>query len=363
MAASRSWNTFLLTVTAVIVIAGCSSPLPAVTGGQATTGPPNASPGWFGGYLDVTQGPGLRLRDPAGHSTRDGKVTTVLSFINSDPATPCEPSWGGYYGLQQADAQLGLTAQVEAFRKAGNDVAVSFGGQLGLELATACTDTDALVRAYGSVVAKYGLGVVDLDLEGKSLEDHAASSRRAAAMARLQAGRTADAPLRVWLTLPVSAGGLTPGGEDAIRTMLEAGVELAGVNLMTMNFGPLESGQTMLAAGIGAAEGTHRVLAALYEKAGKPLEPAALWHKIGLTPMIGTNDVRGQVFTLEDAKGFNAFASERGIGRMSMWSVNRDTGCDSSSAEQGTDAASPECSGVKQEPGMYAKLLGAGYTR
>ena len=61
--------------------------------------------------------------------------------------------------------------------------------------------------------------------------------------------------------------------------MLEAGVELAGVNLMTMNFGPLGSGQAMLTAGIGAAEATHRVLAALYEKAGKPLEPAALWQQ------------------------------------------------------------------------------------
>jgi chitinase len=359
MAVSRRWNRFFMIFAAVIAVAACNLPPPAASGRQTEVSPAEPDRRWFGGYLDVTQVPALRLAD----SPRHGTVTTVLSFINSAPAKPCEPSWGGYYDLQQAEDKLHLGAQVEGFRQGGNDVAVSFGGQLGMELAAACTDSDALVRAYGVVIAKYGLGVVDLDIEGKGLEDHTAAGRRAGAMARVQAGRPADAPLKVWLTLPASADGLTPGGEYAVQSMLEAGVELAGVNIMTMNFGPLVTGQTMLTAAINAAEGTHRALAAFYEKAGNPLEAAVLWKKIGLTPMIGVNDVRGQVFTLEHAEGLNRFASERSIGRMSMWSLNRDTGCDSSSDGQGTEAASPQCSGVKQEPGRFAKLLGTGYPR
>jgi chitinase len=89
---------------------------------------------------------------------------------------------------------------------------------------------------------------------------------------------------------------------------------------------------------------------------GKPLGAAALWNKIGLTPMIGTNDVQGQVFTLDDAAGLNSFAQERGVGRISIWSLNRDTGCES----QLRNGVSNSCSGVDQEPGMFAELLGSG---
>ena len=166
----------------------------------------------------------------------------------------------------------------------------------------------------------------------------------------------------MWLTLPVSTDGLTPDGETSVTTMLDAGVELAGVNIMVMNFGPLAPGQTMLDAATSAAEATHQRLDALYRNAGKPLEAAALWNRMGLTPMIGENDVKGQVFTLADAEGLNSFAVERGIGRMSMWSSNRDAACTSSSPREPGSSASSGCSGVAQEPGMFAKVLGKTFT-
>ncbi len=316
------------------------------------------NPKWFGGYLDVTLVPALRLQD----SPPQGAVTAVLSFVTSHPDRPCEPSWGGTYDLEQAKGKLDLDAQVEAFRKAGNDVAVSFGGQRGTELAVACTDSGVLVDAYSAVITRYGLDVVDFDVEGNGADDPAAAQRRADAMARLQSERPPGNPLKVWLTLPVSAEGLTPAAKISVETMLEAGVELAGVNIMTMNFGPLKQGQTMLAASISAAEGSHRTLKTLYEQAGQPLDDAALWNRIGLTPMIGRNDVEGQVFAQQDAEGLNAFALERGVGRMSMWSLNRDTGCDPGKQEQSPSGVSNNCSGVDQEPGMFGKVLGHAFT-
>jgi chitinase len=132
--------------TAVMAVAACDLSPPAADGRQAEVNRVDRTHRWFGGYLDVTQIPGLRLADSAGHGT----VTTVLSFINADPAKPCEPSWGGYYDLQQAQEQLDLDGQVAGFRRAGNDVAVSFGGQLGMELAAACSDSDALVTGRSS---------------------------------------------------------------------------------------------------------------------------------------------------------------------------------------------------------------------
>jgi chitinase len=361
MPGSRCWGRLLMSTAVVLAVTGCD---PRPQGGRAretevtqTSPAPRAQ--WFGGYLDVTLFPRLRLQDPPPR----GKVTTVLSFISADPAKPCEPSWDGYYNLEQASTELGLDAQVASHREAGNEIAVSFGGQLGTELAVACIDSDALVRAYAAVITKYGLNTVDLDIEGRGLQDHAAAERRAAAIARLQDERPAGDPLDVWLTLPVSADGLTPDGEKAVGTMLAAGVELAGVNIMTMNFGPLAPGQTMLAAAIGAAEGTHRALTIMYGESGHAMDAAALWNKIGLTPMIGINDVKGQVFTPEDAEGLNRFARERGIGRMSMWSLNRDAACTPENEGELRNGVSNHCSGVAQDPGMFAQLLGNAYTR
>ena len=117
----------------------------------------------------------------------------------------------------------------------------------------------------------------------------------------------------------------------------------------------------MLDASIRAAEGSHRTLTGIYGRAGQPLEAEALWKRIGLTPMIGQNDVPDQIFTLEDAQGLNAFAQERGVGRMSMWSLNRDLGCSSLDQVQLPSVATHSCSGLEGHPGMFAEALGRGF--
>lgn len=341
-----------------MAVASCTAPPPGDYGQEEGMSKTVPNPPWFGGYLDVTLTPAVRLQDLPPHGT----VTTMLSFIGAHPKQPCEPSWDGVHTLDQAGARLGVDGQIGSYRKAGNDVAVSFGGQLGKELAGVCTDAAALAKAYTSVITRYGLDIVDYDVEGEGLADRSAAQRRAAAVARLQAARPAGNPLKVWLTLPVSMQGLTPDGEAAVTAMLDGGVDLAGVNIMVMDFEPLGPGQTMLTAAKSAAEATHQTLRALYGKAGKPLDEAAAWNRIGLTPMIGVNDVKGQVFTIEDAEGLNSFALQQGIGRMSMWSLNRDRPCGPSSRPEPGSSASSGCSGVTQQRGMFAKVLGKSFT-
>lgn len=350
---SRSRSGVLATSAVVLAVAACSPAPPTNYGQEPRRSQSAPAPQWFGGYLDVTLLPSLRLQDTALH----GAATTVLSFVGAHPKNTCQPSWDGVHTLDQAGAKLSVDDQIKSFRKAGNDIAVSFGGQLGKELAETCTDLGALVKAYAAVITKYGLDILDFDIEGAGLSDQAAATRRAAAAAKLQADSPAVNPLKVWLTLPVSMQGLTTDGEKSVTAMLDAGVELAGVNIMVMDFEPLAPGQTMLAAAKSAAEATHQTLGALYKQAGKPLDDAALWQRIGLTPMIGVNDVKGQVFTLADAEGLNSFAAERGIARMSMWSLNRDIACTSASRPEEGSSASSNCSGVQQAPGMFAKLL------
>ncbi|MUK01272.1 glycosyl hydrolase family 18 [Vibrio cholerae] len=309
---------------------------------------------FFAGYVDVTATPAYAFEDPA--IKTGGSV--VLSFIVASKDEPCTPSWGTFYGLDEAKAGLDLDRRVARLVKDGGEVIVSFGGLLNDELATACTDPGELKDAYAAVIDRYKLSTVDLDIEGENLKDTVAGKRRAEALAALQAERAdTQNPLNIWLTLPVAPTGLTADGTTAVAQFLEADVDLAGVNIMTMDYGASRpEGTDMLTASQNAADATHRQVQVLYERAGIELGPQAAWRKIGLTPMIGQNDVKGEVFTLEDAEAFNTFAAERGAGRMSMWSLNRDGTCSENYAD--TTVVSDACSGIDQEGLLFAPVIG-----
>ena len=138
-------------------------------------------------------------------------------------------------------------------------------------------------------------------------------------------------------------------------------VDLTGVNVMTMDHGGGRgSSQSMLAASIAAAEATHSQLTELYKRAGVDMGAQTLWRKIGLTPMIGQNDFAGEIFGLDAAAGLNAYAREKGIGRISMWSLNRDVTCSVNYAD--VTRVSDGCSGVDQGSARFAQVLGQGIT-
>ncbi|MDH6180246.1 chitinase [Microbacteriaceae bacterium SG_E_30_P1] len=316
---------------------------------------PSGEP-WFAGYVDVTATPRFAFETPASEAARHA----VLSFIVADPDDACEPSWGGYYTLDSAAAELDLDRRIALLRERGGDVAVSFGGLLGDELGSACTDEKSLADAYTAVIDRYSISTIDLDLEGDELADTAGAERRASVIAELQAERPADKPLAVWVTLPASTSGLTQEGTDAVATLLDHGVDLAGINAMTMNFGESRDDDvSMGAAPVSALEATHRQVSTLYQRAGIPLSDATVWTKVGATPMIGQNDVRGEIFDLADAAELNDFALEKGLGRMSMWSLNRDRTCGVNYVTTGV--ASDSCSGIDQGEDFFADALATGF--
>lgn len=51
---------------------------------------------------------------------------------------------------------------------------------------------------------------------------------------------------------------------------------------------------------------------------------AKLWSMIGITPMIGRNDVLTEVFDQQEAREVLAFAQQKNLGMLSFWSLNRD---------------------------------------
>lgn len=312
---------------------------------------------WFAPYVDVTATPAFAFEQMNANEQRNA----VLSFVVSLPSDPCTPAWGGVYTLNQAGASLDLDRRIARLKQQGGDVAVSFGGLKNDELAVKCTDRDKLLKAYKSVIERYDINTIDLDLEGLGLTDADASTQRAAVIAKLQAERRAeDKALAVWVTLPVTPQGLTEDGTNAISQLLKGGVDLAGVNIMTMDYGDsLGKGQTMLEASKSALTQTHRQLNILYQQADTHLQSATLWSKLSATPMIGQNDVPDEIFTLDDAKELNQFARSNGVGRMSMWSANRDIACGGNYVN--LKVVSDSCSGVTQDKQGFATLLGAGF--
>lgn len=317
----------------------------------------SSSSPWFASYVDVTATPTFPFEKMGAGAKKD----VILSFIVSASSDPCSPTWGNAYTLNQAGESLDLDRRIARLRQQGGSVAVSFGGLRNNELSLRCTDEAKLYQAYKSVIDRYEINTIDLDLEGDSLNDTAAGIRRAKVIAKLQSDRRNNGEsLAVWATLPVTPQGLSEAGTNSIGHLLANKVDLTGVNAMTMDYGESRpKDQSMQAAAESALTQVERQLNILYKRTGTHLTSATVWSKVGATPMIGQNDIPDEIFTLDDAKGLNAFALARGVGRMSMWSANRDTTCGSNYIN--LKVVSDSCSGIKQDGKSFAELLGEGF--
>ena len=293
-------------------------------------------------YVDATNWPTPDLvQTAAARSTRE----LTLAFIVSG-STPCRASWGGYY---DRDAKF-MTPQIAALRAAGGDVIMSFGGAANQELALTCTTVQALADEYQAVIDAYQLTSIDFDIEGAATNDTASVQRRSAAIAILQQrARAANRKLDVTLTLPVMPYGLTPDGLAVVRSAVNAGVVLSSIDIMTMDYGLGSAQGKMGIWAIEAATSTHNQIAPLYPT----LSSAQRYALVGVIPMIGQNDILGEVFTLSDATYVRSQATTLGLARIGIWSASRDQPC----PEGPNTRAQDNCSSVAAPAGAFSKAL------
>ena len=180
---------------------------------------------------------------------------------------------------------------------------VSFGGAAGTELALACSTVDALQAQYQSVIDTYGFTRLDFDIEGSALSNTDANTRRAKAIAGLQAAASAaNKKLTVQFTLPVMPSGLTQGGRDLLQNAIDNGVDIGVVNVMAMDYGRSYDPDNMGQYAVDAMTNTRDQLKVLYSEAEPPKTEAQVNAMVGVTPMIGLNDVSPEVFTTDDAE-------------------------------------------------------------
>jgi chitinase len=343
-------------IAVVVAVIGGAVAVPLLLNNDARAATVEAGPRWFGGYFDVTAAKASEVPT----TDLEAPSNIVLSFVVAESEDSCVPSWGTYYGLDEAATGLDLDRRIARMRQDGAQIAVSFGGALNTDLAAACESMDDLVDAYAAVIDRYDVSVIDLDIEGANLSDLVAGARRAQAVAELQKQRRADGEqLEVWLTLPVATSGLLEDGLEAVDQMLAAGVELAGVNVMTMDYGVDLEGRSMAEASIDALTATAAQLTTLYAQRGVRLPAQGAWAILGATPMIGQNDVEDEIFTIKDAAALNSFADSHHLSRMSMWSLNRDRTCGPNYPD--TSVVSDSCSGVQQDGATFAAALAPGF--
>ncbi|WP_406100472.1 cellulose binding domain-containing protein [Streptomyces canus] len=319
---------------------GNDTPTPAPTATPTPTPTSTASPtgsAGFAPYVDTSLYPAFDLLASAAST---GVKNYNLAFVTDGGG--CTPKWGGVTDL----ASDAVAQQIGALRAKGGDVRVSFGGASGSELATTCSSADTLAAAYGKAVDAYGLTKVDFDVEGGALPNTAANTRRAQAIAKLQSRHPG---LDVSYTLPVMPEGLTQDGVDLLANAKSNGVEIDTVNIMAMDYGPSYSGDMGTYAEQAATATQAQVKGVL------GLSDSAAWKAVGVTPMIGVNDVASEIFKVDDASQLVTFAKAKGLGGLSMWSATRDKQCPGG-AKPSADAT---CSSIVQDAFAFSKAFSA----
>jgi hypothetical protein len=247
----------------------------------------------------------------------------------------CTPTWDNGVSLTRAKHVSRTLARARAD---GARMIVSFGGASGTELAAACTNPDRLRQAYDHVIRELHAHSLDFDVEGAATADSTSIARRFVAIHALEAEHP---KLSVSLTVPVQPTGLDRTGVRLLRAARAHHVRVAVVNIMTMDYrGRHEMGR----AAIHAAERTLTQMRRVW--------PDATYARLGITPMIGRNDTRSEVFSLDDARRVVAFSSAHHVGRLAFWSIARDERCAHPSANARSD-----CSGVDESALAYTSAF------
>ena len=235
-----------------------------------------------------------------------------------------------------------VDGEIEKARQAGAEPIISSGGAAGLPLAWTCTDQDTIVAGYQQLIDVYGVDSLDFDIEGGAIADTASIKRHFAAVKTVQANNPG---LTVSVTLPVLPSGLTGDGVNLVQAAHDAGVKIDIVNVMAMDY--YQGDQDMGQAAQKAADATLGQL--------QGVDSSYSYANLGITPMIGVHD-DGSVFTLDNARSLASWAADKGVGRLSFWSINRDQSCGAVAADVHPNASST-CSGVDQNTLDFTNAL------
>jgi chitinase len=268
----------------------------------------------FAPYMYIGSGDNFKLTDC---DDACGLKYYTLAFIiakqdgrGKDAKYSKEPSWDGRTPMSENLYH----DQIDAIRKRGGDVIMSFGGEAGKEMANVIDDADALEAAYQKVIDQYKFTWLDFDVEGNNLDKGKADSeRRNTVLARLQ---KKNPGLIISYTLPVDPDGISDASRALLADAKAKGVKVHSANIMVMYFGKkfINKGKSEGELGVESANAAYAQL--------QKIDPEI---QIGLCPCLGRNGSGGEVFGIEDAKTLKAFADKTPwVCSLHYWSINDD---------------------------------------
>lgn len=265
-----------------------------------------------------------------------GARALIVAFLTTG-RHPCELRWAGFLPVSR---DHDLAAQVSDLQRDGIEVTVAFGGEVGKEAAQTCQNQLSLQNAYQAVIDKYHVRRLDFDIEAKAISDMASINRRDIVLRKLQ---KANPGLAISFTLAATPDGLTPEGVALLKDAARNGLDVDPVNIMAMNYGETAPSKNMGANAIRAAQNS-----------AAQIRSIGLGHTgLGVTVMVGRNNIKHEIFTPEDARKLVAFArAHPEIKLLSMWSLGRDRACPGNGA-----SVSPTCSGIQQERFEFAHIF------
>jgi len=275
----------------------------------------------------------------------------TLAFLETLSKSSCSLAWDG--NKAQTIPTGRYLSDIASLRAMGGDVIPSFGGwsadQGGTEIADSCKDVNAIAAAYEQLIATYDMTRLDMDVEGRSLNNTAGIDRRNKAIKIVEDWAAAQGrPLQISYTVPTTPAGLESTGMAILQNAIANGARVDVVNIMTFDYYDRVT-TDMGAAAIGAAQGLHSQLASLYPSKTS----AQLWAMEGNTLMPGLDDYprKTEVTYPADAQRVVDFAKANGISTLSIWAIQRDNGgCPGATG-------SNSCSGIVQNTWDFSHIL------
>lgn len=279
-----------------------------------------------------------------------------------------KPCWGGQTsiadannpdaGFYNADATVSdyCKGDIAAFRAAGGDVAISFGGANSNFLEEYITDISKLAALYQGVLDNYQVNHIDFDIEGGAVPNTEMLRVLIAAMVEVQRN---NPDLQISFTLPVdgqkSEGtqGLTGDGVAIVQMVHDAGLNPSMFNAMSMDFGVEYPADTTLEAVTISVEAMHQQIADIFTHWTKEM----VWRRLGITPMFGVNDT-GITFSLADQQAVVELARKYNVGMLSGWDATRDYNQGTEMCYLDKDQSNLfQCTYVGDESYQYSKII------
>lgn len=267
-----------------------------------------------------------------------GAKAFTLAFVVANGG--CTPAWEADAGIDNVSSDTQVGPIINAIRAAGGDVVVSFGGYNGTKLGETCGSAQATAAAEQTVITKYGLNAIDLDLEEPEYENTTAINNELGAAQILQANNPS---LYESITIPGTTSGTGYFGQLLLTNAKTLGYTPNNFGIM-----PFDGGFSGASSQISALQSFNTILMNTFGWSS-----ATAYAHEGFSGMNGRTD-SAEYFYQADFTTVLNFAESNHLARYTYWALNRDRQCN---PPDNNGSLSGTCSSVAQNDWDFTKIV------